>query len=73
MGPQVRNIPVDPRALDAGDHNGATYYQHLRFNAAVRGRAPVEVTLQDGAIAVDMGLAAQQSAATSQAVRLDTR
>ena len=72
-GPQVRDIPVDPRALDAGDHNGATYFQHLRFNAAVRGQAPVEVTLQDGAIAVDMGLAAQQSAATGQAVRLDPR
>jgi myo-inositol 2-dehydrogenase/D-chiro-inositol 1-dehydrogenase len=42
--------PVDPQLLEAGDHNGATYYQHRRFLDAVRtGRTP-EVTLEDGAI-----------------------
>jgi len=69
-GPMTRPIPVDPTLLAAGDHNGATYYQHSRFHAVVCGTAEVEVTLQDGARAVAMGLAAQRSAQTGQAVLL---
>jgi predicted dehydrogenase len=69
-GPFVAEIPVDPTLLDAGDHNGSTYYQHQRFNAALRGLGQVEVTLADGKAAVAMGLAAQESARTGQAVLL---
>ena len=69
-GPQVVEQPVDPTLLEAGDHNGATFYQHVRFNAAVRGAGPVEVTFRDGWAAVAMGLAAQESAQTGQTVRL---
>jgi predicted dehydrogenase len=69
-GPSRIDIPVDPQLLDAGDHNGATYYQHVRFLEAIRsGRRP-EVSLQDGAAAVRMGLAAQEAAQTGQAVTL---
>jgi predicted dehydrogenase len=57
-------------ALAAGDHNGSTYYQHQRFNAAVRGQGAVEVSLTDGLTAVLMGLAAQESARTGQAIDL---
>ncbi|MGJ8623126.1 MAG: Gfo/Idh/MocA family protein [Yoonia sp.] len=69
-GPYVSEIPVDPTLLAAGDHNGSTFYQHQRFNAVVRGEGTVEVTLADGAKAVAMGLAAQESARTGQAVTL---
>ncbi len=69
-GPFVAEIPVDPALLQAGDHNGSTFYQHQRFNAVVRGQGTVEVTLDDGAWAVAMGLAAQQSATSGQAVTL---
>lgn len=69
-GPFVSEIPVDPTLLEAGDHNGATFYQHQRFLAAVRGEGPVEVTAEDGARSVAIGLAAQESAATGQAVTL---
>ncbi len=69
-GPRMAEIPVDPALLDAGDHNGSTFYQHARFNAAVRGAGPVEVTAEDGARAVEMGLAAQHSALTGQAVQM---
>jgi predicted dehydrogenase len=72
-GPQVVESPVDPALLAAGDHNGATFYQHVRFNAAVRGAGPVEVSLRDGRAAVAMGLAAQESAATGEAVALAAR
>ena len=69
-GPQVVEIPVDPALLEAGDHNGSTFYQHVRFAAVVRGEAPVEVNLRDGWAAVALGLAAQESAASGQAVAL---
>jgi myo-inositol 2-dehydrogenase/D-chiro-inositol 1-dehydrogenase len=69
-GPTVLEIPVDPRLLAAGDHNGSTYYQHEHFRAAVRGERPVEVGLGAGLRAVRMGLAAQHSAATGTPVDL---
>jgi len=69
-GPYTVEIPVDPLLLEAGDHNGATFYQHQRFAAAVRAEAGVEVTVKDGAMAVRMGMAAQQSVLTGQAVTL---
>ena len=69
-GPEVVEIPVDPALLAAGDHNGATFYQHVRFAAALRGEGPVEVSLADGATAVAMGLAAQESARSGRAVDL---
>lgn len=69
-GPRRVDIPVDPQLLQAGDHNGATYYQHRRFLDAIRnGRRP-EVSLRDGAMAVRMGLAAQDAAQTGRAVDL---
>ena len=67
-GPFVSEVPVDPDLLAAGDHNGSTFYQHQRFNAAVRGEGRVEVTINDGAKAVEIGLAAQESARTGRAV-----
>lgn len=69
-GPRELDVPVDPVALAAGDHNGSTLYQHQRFNAVVRGQGTVEVTLHDGLAAVVIGLAAQESARTGQAVDL---
>ncbi|TRC93093.1 Gfo/Idh/MocA family oxidoreductase [Mesorhizobium sp. WSM4303] len=69
-GPRLLEIPVAPRLLAAGDHNGSTYFQHVRFAAAVRGQGQVEVTPQDGWWAVIMGLAAQRSAREGRAIEL---
>jgi predicted dehydrogenase len=69
-GPQRHDVPVDPQLLEAGDHNGATYYQHRRFLDTVRNGRQPEVTLADGAMAVRMGLAAQEAALTGRAVTL---
>jgi predicted dehydrogenase len=68
-GPTSVQIPVDPILLQAGDHNGSTFYQHQYFAEVCRGqRSKPEVTLSDGLKAVQMGLAAQYSARTGQAV-----
>ncbi|MFL4468775.1 Gfo/Idh/MocA family protein [Tateyamaria armeniaca] len=69
QGPMVHEIPVDPLLLQAGDHNGSTFFQHQRFLALVRGETDVpEVSLHDGWAAVAMGIAAQESARTGAAV-----
>ena len=65
------DIPVDPTILDAGDHNGSTFYQHARFLDIVKSGGTPEVTLADGAKAVAIGLAAQEAARTGETVRLD--
>ncbi len=69
-GPQTVEIPVDPTLQLAGDHNGSTFFQHAYFLEVVQGKRSPDVTLQDGLRAVEMGLAAQQSATTGQAVTL---
>jgi predicted dehydrogenase len=69
-GPRVLEVPVDPAILAAGDHNGSTFYQHAGFARAVAGQGGIDVTLSDGWWAVAIGMAAQKSAATGQAVDL---
>lgn len=71
-GPEIRDIPVDPTLLAAGDHNGSTFYQHKGFLAMVRGEQTTpDVTLEDGWKAVAMGMAAQRSAITGQSICAD--
>ena len=71
-GPVSKDIPVDPRLLAAGDHNGSTFYQHEGFLELVRGqRTKPDVSLRDGLWAVRMGLAAQQALTTGETVRFD--
>ena len=71
-GPRKMEIPVAPELLEAGDHNGSTFYQHQRFARALRGQGSIEVDLCDGRWAVLMGLAAQQSAITGRAVQISS-
>jgi myo-inositol 2-dehydrogenase / D-chiro-inositol 1-dehydrogenase len=70
-GPRTVDIPVDPTLLAAGDHNGSTYFQHVRFERMLRGEGAVEVTLRDGARAVAMGHAATEAARAGRVVALD--
>lgn len=70
IGPSEIDIPVDAELLSIGDHNGSTFYQHAKFLDVVRGVGAPEVSLSDGAMAVKMGLAAQQAAATGKSVEI---
>lgn len=63
-----RVVEVDKAALDAGSHHGSTFYQHQKFNAAVRGAGAVEVSARDGLMAVAIGTAAEISAREKRAV-----
>ena len=69
-GPIESDIAVDPTILEAGDHNGSTYYQHVGFYKAVTEGAEVEVTVEDGLRAVVIGMAAQESIRTGRTVYL---
>ncbi len=64
------HVAVDAAALAAGQHHGATFYQHAAFAAAVRGEGPVMVTADDGLRAVAMGLAAETSAREHRVVAM---
>mgnify|MGYP002378323141 CR=1 FL=1 len=68
--PVRRAGEVDHAVLRAGDHHGSTYFQHLGFRAAMLEGGPVDVTLADGLAAVRIGLAAETSVRTGEAVRL---
>lgn len=65
-----RIVPVDEAALRAGTHHGSTFYEHQRFNAAVRGAGPVEVTARDGLMAVAIGAAAEISIREKRVVEM---
>ena len=64
-------VDVDPSAMEAGSHHGATYHQHEAFARAVRGEGAVEVTALDGLKAVAIGAAAEISAREKRVVALD--
>lgn len=65
-----RLVEVDETALKAGSHHGSTFYEHQKFNAAVRGEGPVEVTAHDGLMAVAIGAAAELSAREHRVVTM---
>jgi predicted dehydrogenase len=65
-----RVVETDATALKAGSHHGSTFYEHQKFNAAVRGQGPVEVTARDGLMAVAIGVAAEISAREKRAVEM---
>lgn len=69
--PVTEIIEAGQNVLNAGDHHGSMFYQHLAFLDAVQGKGSVEVTMLDGVRAVMMGLAAEESAKTNTLVELN--
>ena len=65
-------VDVDAAILAVGDHHGSTYFQHRKFLEMIRDGGVPEVTLEDGLKSVRIGLAAEQSAKTGQAVLFET-
>jgi myo-inositol 2-dehydrogenase/D-chiro-inositol 1-dehydrogenase len=63
-------VPVEEKALKAGFHHGATYYQHEALLRALAKRGPPEVSSWDGLMSVVMGMAAQVSAEEQRAVEI---
>ncbi len=64
------HVEVEAHALAAGQHHGATFYQHQKFYSALVGNGLVEVTANDGMMAVAIGVAAEISAREHRAVTM---
>ncbi len=64
-------LPIDDQLAAAGSHHGATFFQHQAFRRMIEAGGEPEVGLRDGWMAVRVGIAAQDSSETGQAVRLD--
>ncbi len=69
--PLREEVHVDEAILAAGDHHGGTFYQHRHFADLIRHGGRPEVTLEDGARAVEMGDAAERSIRSGQVVQFD--
>ena len=63
-------IEPDPRVKEQGLHHGASYLEHLGFIEAINNGTPPAVTVRDGLLSVVLGVAAQQSIESAQAVNL---
>ena len=70
-GPVCVPVPVSEAVLRAGDHHGSTFYQHRAFARMVREGGQPAVTMRDGAMAVEMGAAAETSIKTREPVLFD--
>ena len=67
---RITELPIDETLLAAGDHNGATFYQHVRFAEAIVHKKNIDVTMQDGEAAVKIAFAAQLSVKEGKAINL---
>jgi predicted dehydrogenase len=65
-----RAFQVDRQVQQAGTHHGSTYFEHLAFLEAIRGGAKPLVSVEDGALAVAMGVAAERSIRDRRPVEL---
>jgi len=65
-----RDFALDPAVQQAGAHLGSTYFEHLAFIEAVRSGGRPVVTVEDGALAVAVGAAAEQSIRERRPVEL---
>lgn len=61
----------DPSIPYQGHHHGSSYLEHLDFIAACRGEREPGVDLEDGLLAVAMGVAAHRSIELGRPVTLD--
>lgn len=68
----TEKIAVDPVALAAGFHHGATFFEHQAFLDAIHARGPVAVTAEDGLRAVEIGAAAERSVVTGLPVAIES-
>jgi len=57
----VETIGVDEKLLEAGFHEGATFFELKDFIETAQARRPAVVTARDGTLAVAMGVAAELS------------
>jgi myo-inositol 2-dehydrogenase / D-chiro-inositol 1-dehydrogenase len=68
--PTTIRFQVDPRARESGAHHGSTLLEHLAFRDAIRSGGRPLVSVEDGALAVAVGSAAERSVKERRPVAL---
>jgi predicted dehydrogenase len=68
--PTTVNFPLDRHLAHAGAHHGSTFFEHLAFRDAIRSGGQPIVSVEDGALAVAVGAAAEQSVRERRPVEL---
>lgn len=68
---EVVTVAMDPQVKHVGFHHGSSFLEHREFIAAIEQGRPPTVSTKDGLLSVLIGLAAQQSIETGQAVTID--
>lgn len=68
--PEKRTFEVERDVLQAGSHHGSTYFEHVAFIDAVRRNRPPVVSVEDGALAVAVGVAGERSIRERRPVEL---
>ena len=68
--PRRERFDVDAQIKGAGAHHGSTYFEHLAFQDAIRTGGQPAVTVEDGALAVAVGAAAERSIRERRPVEL---
>lgn len=66
-------LAINQALLNAGDHHGSTYFQHCAFAEMIQTQSQPEVSLDDGAMAVEMGAAAETAIAENRLVEISAR
>jgi predicted dehydrogenase len=68
--PTEVRFPIDRGLASAGAHHGSTFFEHLAFRDAIRSGGKPVVSVEDGALAVAMGVAGERSAKLGRPVDL---
>ncbi len=68
--PRRERFDLEGGVQAAGAHHGSTYFEHLAFQEAIRRGLPPQVSIEDGALAVGVGAAAEQSIREHRVVEL---
>jgi predicted dehydrogenase len=69
--PATVSFSVTGAVAHAGAHHGSTFFEHLAFRDAVRSGGKPLVSVEDGALAVAVGAAAEQSCREKRPVALE--
>ncbi len=68
----VEERQIEPAGIaHVGMHHGSSYLEHVAFAESIRTRRPAQVGIQDGLLAVAVGVAAHRSVETGAAVMMD--
>ncbi|CAG0965520.1 myo-inositol 2-dehydrogenase / D-chiro-inositol 1-dehydrogenase [Myxococcaceae bacterium] len=69
--PTTVEFPIDRNLAHAGAHHGSTFFEHVAFRDAVRSGGRPIVSVEDGALAVAVGAAAERSCREKRPVSIE--